>query len=64
VYACICHAVSETEVARHIADGANTEEAVGDRCGAGTGCGTCVERICEMIRAVRPGHSRLLCSAG
>lgn len=56
MYACICHAVSERELADVIADGAATEEAVGDACGAGTGCGGCLDRICDRLRAAYPLH--------
>jgi bacterioferritin-associated ferredoxin len=56
VYVCICFAVSETELAGVISDGASTEEEVGDACGAGTGCGNCLERICDRLRAVDPMH--------
>jgi bacterioferritin-associated ferredoxin len=50
VYVCICFAVSETELADVIADGARTEEEVGDACAAGTGCGNCLDRICDRLR--------------
>ena len=56
MYACICHAVTETELADVIADGARTEEEVGDACAAGTGCGGCLDRICDRLRAVHPLH--------
>jgi len=29
--------------------GARTEEAVGAACGAGTNCGSCLDRIADMI---------------
>ena len=56
MYVCICHAVTETELAEVIADGARTEEEVGEACSAGTGCGNCLERICDRLRAVDPLH--------
>src|SRR3569623_2078736 len=37
MYVCICFAVRESELAEVIADGARTEEEVGDACAAGTG---------------------------
>lgn len=49
VYACICHAVTVDQVETTILAGARTVEEVGDRCGAGTGCGSCVERLCGML---------------
>ena len=56
MYACICHAVTETELADVIAGGARTEEEVGDACAAGTGCGGCLDRICDRLRAAHPLH--------
>jgi len=56
VYACICHAVSDTTLDAVIAEGARTEEEVGEACAAGTGCGGCLERICDRLRAADPLH--------
>jgi bacterioferritin-associated ferredoxin len=56
VYACICFAVSERQLADVIADGARTEEEVGDACSAGTGCGNCLDRICDRLRVADPLH--------
>jgi bacterioferritin-associated ferredoxin len=58
VYACICLAVTVTEVAETIAAGAGTEVEVAERCGAGTGCGSCLDRICAMISEQHPLHGR------
>ncbi|NYJ07677.1 (2Fe-2S)-binding protein [Petropleomorpha daqingensis] len=52
MYVCICFAVRESELADVIAGGARTEEEVGDACGAGTGCGTCLDRICDRLVSV------------
>jgi bacterioferritin-associated ferredoxin len=49
MFVCICHHVREREVRAVILAGARTEEAVGDACGAGTGCGSCLDRICDLI---------------
>ena len=56
MYVCICFAVSDVELTGVIADGARTEEEVGDACAAGTGCGNCLERICDRLRAADPLH--------
>jgi len=56
VYVCICFAVSEAQLAGVIDGGARTEEEVGDSCGAGTGCGNCLDRICDRLRAADPMH--------
>lgn len=49
MFACICHQVHEREVQACIESGATDEEAIGDACGAGTGCGTCLDRLADMI---------------
>jgi bacterioferritin-associated ferredoxin len=49
MYVCICMRVRECELRAAIQRGARTEETVGDECGAGTGCGTCLDRICDLI---------------
>ena len=59
MYACICHAVTSSEVADVVRGGATSEEAVGAACGAGTGCGSCLDRICAIITSVDPAHGEL-----
>jgi bacterioferritin-associated ferredoxin len=49
VFACICRAVTSDEVSTAIDNGAVTVEAVSVATGAGTGCGTCRDRIGNMI---------------
>jgi bacterioferritin-associated ferredoxin len=51
MYVCICRAVTEAEVHGCIADGASTVRDVVKRCAAGTGCGTCVEKIIALLAA-------------
>ena len=51
MYACICHAVHENEVRDHITAGAHTEAAIGEACDAGTSCGTCHDRLVDMIES-------------
>lgn len=46
---CLCRGVSDKVVADAIVDGACTVEEVSRRCGAGTGCGSCVPMLAEMI---------------
>jgi bacterioferritin-associated ferredoxin len=48
VYACIS-AVTMTQVRECIRNGARTVDDIGDDCGAGTGCGTCVDRLITML---------------
>ena len=54
MYACVCFSVTEEEVTEEVTRGAHTEEQLGDRCGAGTSCGTCVERLGCLIAAALP----------
>jgi bacterioferritin-associated ferredoxin len=49
MYVCICAAVSEPEVRECILAGARTAEDIGDHCAAGTGCGSCVERLGRLV---------------
>jgi bacterioferritin-associated ferredoxin len=51
MYACVCFSVTEEEVHEEVANGATSEDALGERCGAGTSCGTCVERLGCLIEA-------------
>ncbi|HIV57867.1 MAG TPA: (2Fe-2S)-binding protein [Candidatus Stackebrandtia faecavium] len=51
MYVCICHRVSEKEVRGCIEAGARSEEEVEDACEAGGGCGTCLDRITDMLEA-------------
>ena len=49
MYVCICARVRDCEVRSAIRLGARCEESVGDACGAGTGCGSCLDRIGDLI---------------
>jgi bacterioferritin-associated ferredoxin len=49
LYVCICAAVSDAQVRACISSGARTVEEIGDRCQAGTGCGTCLDRLDDML---------------
>jgi len=53
MYACVCFSVTEEEIHDEISAGASTEEELGRRCGAGTSCGTCVERLGCLIEEAR-----------
>lgn len=52
---CLCRAVSDTEVGHAIAEGARSVREIARRCRAGTGCGTCVPMIAEMIEDAKNG---------
>lgn len=49
MFVCICRGVTEDEVIGYLDDGADSVDAIGDRCGAGEGCGTCLDRLDEMV---------------
>ncbi len=46
---CLCRAVSDREVDTVIRQGAQTVDAVGQMCGAGTDCGSCIDSIEERL---------------
>jgi len=49
VLVCICHPTSDRDLEAVIDDGARTVQEIGQRCGAGTGCGACVEELNERL---------------
>lgn len=53
MYACVCFSVTEEEIRDEISAGAQTQEQLGERCGAGTSCGTCVERLGCLLAEAR-----------
>lgn len=63
MYVCICARVRESEVRSAIQCGARCEETVGDATGAGTGCGSCLERICDLIEEERSSDTRFAMAA-
>ena len=56
MYVCICHAVTEVEIVAEIAAGATCEADVHERTMAGTGCGSCIDRISELLDENVPAH--------
>ncbi|HSN30332.1 MAG TPA: (2Fe-2S)-binding protein [Kofleriaceae bacterium] len=48
---CFCHPTSDRDVDAIIDDGARTVEDIGRRCGAGTGCGSCLEDLRDRLAA-------------
>lgn len=54
MYACVCAAVTTSQVEATILAGARSVSEIGDKCAAGTGCGTCVDRLCELLEQTEP----------
>jgi bacterioferritin-associated ferredoxin len=52
---CVCHPTSDRDVDAIIDDGARTVEEISRRCGAGTGCGACVDELRERLVAKGTG---------
>ncbi|WP_083929488.1 (2Fe-2S)-binding protein [Catelliglobosispora koreensis] len=50
MFVCICARVRDCEVRDVIRCGARCIESVGEASDAGTGCGSCHDRIAEMIQ--------------
>jgi bacterioferritin-associated ferredoxin len=53
MYVCICAAVTDTELRTCITAGAQTVDELGEACGAGTGCGTCLGEIDVFLAAAQ-----------
>jgi bacterioferritin-associated ferredoxin len=58
MYVCICAGVTEHELRGCVSAGARTIEDVGEACGAGTGCGTCLERL-DVLLVATAGQSEV-----
>lgn len=54
---CLCRGVSDRSVRLAIIQGAESTEDIGNVCGAGQGCGACVETIGQMLHASCPRKS-------
>ena len=52
---CLCHPATDRDVDACIQDGARSVDDVGEMCGAGTGCGACVDELREQLE--RAGFS-------
>jgi bacterioferritin-associated ferredoxin len=48
---CVCHPTSDRDLDAVIDDGARTVEEIGRRCGAGTGCGSCLGDLQDRLAA-------------
>lgn len=46
---CHCHALTDRDIRDLVRAGATTAGAVGEACGAGTGCGGCLELVEEVL---------------
>jgi bacterioferritin-associated ferredoxin len=49
VYVCICSAVTDSQVRACIVAGADTVERIGEHCEAGTGCGSCLAVLDDLL---------------
>ncbi|MBC3192032.1 (2Fe-2S)-binding protein [Pseudonocardia sp. C8] len=56
MFACICAAVTEVEVRDCVRAGARCVDSIGDACGAGTGCGSCHDRLQTLLLTTAPGE--------
>jgi bacterioferritin-associated ferredoxin len=59
MYVCICHAVTQAHVEAEVARGARTAEEIGERTGAGTGCGMCVRKLCRLLGTAEQPRGRI-----
>jgi bacterioferritin-associated ferredoxin len=58
VYACICAAVTDAAVQDAVRRGVHTVSEISAVTGAGTGCGSCHDHLCDIIeRLTEPGPS-------
>lgn len=55
---CVCHGIPCKKIRSVIREGAETVDAVGAACGAGTDCGSCRVAIDELIEETLPTEVR------
>ncbi|MDX2086410.1 MAG: (2Fe-2S)-binding protein [Kofleriaceae bacterium] len=60
---CLCHPTSDRDLDTVIDEGARTVQEIGQRCGAGTGCGACVEELRDRLQAKGANHCSRDCAA-
>ena len=48
---CLCFPTSDRDIESAIEEGAQTVAEIGRRCGAGTGCGACVDELRDRLTA-------------
>jgi bacterioferritin-associated ferredoxin len=53
VYVCLCIPVSDRKVRSTIDEGARTLEELGERCGAGTICGGCLDELRAQLEEAK-----------
>src|SRR5262245_5392792 len=58
VLVCLCHPTSDRDLDAVIDDGARTVQEIGERCGAGTGCGACVGELRDRLASKGASCSR------
>lgn len=51
MFTCICAAATESEVRDCVRTGARSVDEIGDACGAGAGCGACVDKLGALLRS-------------
>jgi bacterioferritin-associated ferredoxin len=49
MYVCICYAISKSKLCTLISEGAQTLPALQSKCRAGTNCGSCVNKLKNLL---------------
>lgn len=49
MYVCLCYGVTDSQIRKAIAEGANTRSALRRKLGVGSQCGCCREQVAEMV---------------
>jgi len=63
MWVCHCKAVSDRHIRAVLDSGARDAEDVGVRCGAGTGCGGCVETVRQLCEEAQTRGSNAVLAA-
>lgn len=55
MFVCSCRGVTDHQIVKAIGEGAHSVEAISACTRAGTGCGSCLEEIAELLQKHAPG---------
>ncbi|MEM6709824.1 MAG: (2Fe-2S)-binding protein [Pseudomonadota bacterium] len=58
MYVCLCTGITEDDVRRCVAEGAQTLADLSEKLGVATGCGTCAEHALTLIQSAELASAR------
>lgn len=63
MYVCLCHGVTEDQILHAVDAGARCARSIAEKTAAGSGCGSCLERVEDLVDGAVRGCPRRLLAA-